>query len=358
MSQETSPIIDTDDFSDWDSELLFEAIGPNYNKIPIHITGVNLIPCDVLEACRTGWSLEHKGDSRWSVRSLKNVIVAGEGLVLNEKLSVLNTSITQHTKAEISAAIKEIDNSSLPYYPDSYLLLKKRGCTNYGHWIIEVLPKLSLLNGTTFFSSLLLPQCDGKMYDVIDNSIKMISGDLYRKEYVTSSPVRVRELIVVDGLTQHGIHMSPLALSAARDLRNSATPSHDKRVFVSRQSVHTRKISNFDEVSNLLKDYDFQIVDPSQLSLKDQIDIFAGADIIVGTMGAGMTNIVFSNPSSFVVNLAPSNMPDTFFYLLSCHKQHHYIEMRCKVNSKQGAWDGDIHVNLTELSHVLKICCR
>ncbi|MBB5765938.1 capsular polysaccharide biosynthesis protein [Methylorubrum rhodesianum] len=345
-----------DKFTDWDAEILFETIGPKYSKTPNYMTRVDLVPSDVLEACRTGWNLDHRGDAKWSVKLFRNVIVAGEGLVLNEKLSVLDASITQHTKDEISNAISEIDHSLLPYYEDSYLLLKKRGCTNYGHWLIEVLPKLSILNGTNLFSALLLPQCTGKMFDVIDSSVKMISGDLYKKEYISSSAVRVRELVVVDGLTHHGIHMSPLALNAARDLRNFASPLKNKKIFVSRQSVLSRRISNFDEVENLLHEHGFRTVDPAEHTLKEQIDIFSGAEIIVGTMGAGMTNVVFSDPSSYVVNFAPSNMPDTFFYLLSCHKHHQYIEMRCEVDGNRGAWDGDIHVNLEELKHVLKLC--
>jgi capsular polysaccharide biosynthesis protein len=56
----------------------------------------------------------------------------------------------------------------------------------------------------------------------------------------------------------------------------------------------------------------FDVVDPSALSVAEQIATFASASLIVATHGAALANLVFASPGSTVVELFPpgSVLPD------------------------------------------------
>jgi capsular polysaccharide biosynthesis protein len=48
---------------------------------------------------------------------------------------------------------------------------------------------------------------------------------------------------------------------------------------------------------------DFKLIDPSKLSLSQQVEAFSNAEIILGPHGAGLTNIMFCNPGTKVIEI-------------------------------------------------------
>jgi capsular polysaccharide biosynthesis protein len=71
------------------------------------------------------------------------------------------------------------------------------------------------------------------------------------------------------------------------------------------------------EVLELLTERGFTVVDPGALSVAEQIRACAGASIIVGAHGAGLTNLMFAAPGAAVVELFPGGhvLPDCYWTL-------------------------------------------
>lgn len=72
----------------------------------------------------------------------------------------------------------------------------------------------------------------------------------------------------------------------------------------------------------------YKAIEPSNMALEDQIQLFRGAKYVVGSMGAAMTNVVFCDPCTKVTLLVPGTFPDTFFWFIAQHKNLNYLEIR------------------------------
>ncbi|WP_395340321.1 glycosyltransferase family 61 protein [Ningiella sp. W23] len=87
---------------------------------------------------------------------------------------------------------------------------------------------------------------------------------------------------------------------ASEELKDSRT----RRLFISREDTPKRAMENEQQVFELLKDYGFEKVILSGLSLMEQIALFGNAEAVVGAHGAGLTNIGFCKPDTFVLEIS------------------------------------------------------
>ena len=92
--------------------------------------------------------------------------------------------------------------------------------------------------------------------------------------------------------------------------RLPAVRTHDKprRLYVTRGSVpNTRCVVDEANLWPHLEQRGFVRIDPGTMSVRDQIDYFAAADVVVGPHGAALSNLVFVKPGVRVLELfAPS----------------------------------------------------
>lgn len=101
----------------------------------------------------------------------------------------------------------------------------------------------------------------------------------------------------------------------SRNIDTNNLSESPNRVYLSREN-YNRSLENRDQVINMLSKYGFEICKPENLSLKKQISLFKGADVITGPVGSGFTNIIFCDDTT----LFPIHPPDTFhtyFYELA-----------------------------------------
>lgn len=119
------------------------------------------------------------------------------------------------------------------------------------------------------------------------------------------------------------------------------------RIFISRAKVSSRNIINEDELFDKLKKYGFQKYFPEELSIEEQINLFYDADYVVGTTGAALTNIIYSSQIK-VLELYPiQQFVDPFFYFLSksLGHTHKYWSGQGNPNRKEK----NFRVNVSEI---------
>jgi len=219
-------------------------------------------------------------------------------------------------------------------------LFKESSC--YGpvpedHWVFRSikLPKVHKLTGKTLFLSsrsnywhLLADElCDLTL--LTESGIKINEFDhiIFEKSYFNAG----KELQEIFGLNQvnqvslqEQLHieceelyfftgsfcLSKYALSLVKykiksSLKQSSSNSgvYSKRIILSRGTSNTRRWLNEKQCLQLLDSLDFKIIDPSNLSLSLQVELFSNAEIIIGPHGAGLTNIIFCNPGTKVMEI-------------------------------------------------------
>lgn len=90
-----------------------------------------------------------------------------------------------------------------------------------------------------------------------------------------------------------------------------------ERIYITRRNVFYRQVVNEPAVIDFLSHHGFQILDPGRLPLVDQAAAFAAAKVIVSVHGAGLTNLVFAQPGTTVIEIFPPGHCQTTYWLLS-----------------------------------------
>lgn len=70
-------------------------------------------------------------------------------------------------------------------------------------------------------------------------------------------------------------------------------PDAQNRVFLTRSPKAKRRVENSEEVSALVRKYDFEIVDTEGMSIARQMELFADTRYLIMVHGAGFTNIMY-----------------------------------------------------------------
>jgi len=76
-------------------------------------------------------------------------------------------------------------------------------------------------------------------------------------------------------------------------LGGPACPRGERRIFVDRASHRGRWIRNMRDLLPALRRNDVDVVDPESMTLRQQVDLFAGAEVVTGIHGAGLGNMLF-----------------------------------------------------------------
>lgn len=241
-----------------------------------------------------------------------------------------------------------------------YLLVHKYGFRNYGHWLIEMLPKLYFFKKSSFFSKnvkLLLGELPPSMKEVVLSSLSILG---YSEDDVVflKNAVYVKRCLYVSPASMHPywlcseINDFHKFLSCEVHKQKSGVCSFNgkfSKIFVTRRGKSNRKLANGLEIENYFSSKGFVIIDPAELSFNDQVLVFSSAFIIAGIAGAGMTNAVFARKNALVIHIVPPTMPNLFFYQLASICGHKYIEIRGRQRENQGMFSPSFYLSIEDL---------
>jgi capsular polysaccharide biosynthesis protein len=196
--------------------------------------------------------------------------------------------------------------NDIPYFDGSAAaLFFHTACgSHHSHWLVQGLPRLELFEqAQATFESLLV-------YDTIKAyQFEMLETLGYPREKVfvrqQLEPIRFRELFVLYTWND----FLPAFQSIDRLISaHSPGTSGPERVYISRKDAATvRKFLNEDDVIELVKKYDFEIVNPSALSAAEEVALFRNARLLCGPLGAGLYNSIFTAPGALLWILGDPN---------------------------------------------------
>jgi hypothetical protein len=174
---------------------------------------------------------------------------------------------------------------------------------NYYHWLLDLVPRVLLLkHAAQNFSS----------YDAL-----LLNGSRanYEREILGALEVPAEKIRYVDARERFQIAsavfpsmdinvIAPWKVNGLRDLPFSGKLNqHRRRLYLSRASAAVRRIANENEMSEALRQRDFEIVQAENLSWREQADLFASASVVVAPHGAALANIAFCQPGTRVVEI-------------------------------------------------------
>jgi hypothetical protein len=206
------------------------------------------------------------------------------------------------------------------------------GSSNYGHWLVDDLPRLAAFAAVMRHSGRPVRVAMHGYNEVIDSvrmqSVRLLLGDSVHIDLVDPNvPHHFTDLYYVTPVTQHPLQKSPAALDrAARDVLSRLPPGSNGPllVYVARSAHFGRGLVNQEAIRALVESRGFTLVDPAALSFEEQVRTLASAQVVIGQMGAAMTNTMFCRPTTTVIHLAPTGWIEPFYWDLASVRGHHY----------------------------------
>ncbi len=186
---------------------------------------------------------------------------------------------------------------------------------NYGHMLVEVLPKLLHIRamGVERFS-LLFPWSSLMFLPAVRFAAGVLGLDFEHVTCFNNQVLRVDEVLWVGPVAQHDRRKSQTLRDLARLLAAAAPASASpRRLYVTRPAGAIRPIANQAELEGLARAHGYHVVEPGTLSFPEQIGLFHGADHVLGPMGAALTNSVFMRAGARV-SMFTNRRVDPFYY--------------------------------------------
>ena len=274
----------------------------------------------------------------------RDAIVWGPGVITLPDNTIVDESLANaYLLSEIAGLHRDpisgdfsssIDTTGIRTAPrGSYILLKQCWDENYGHWLVEGLPRAAApkdlnLDGCQFIISASSDPMRRVMLDLLAEL--GIHSD--RVVVCGWEPLKFNELIYPVPTTAApwvtGPH-SARVLEAVRDrvLARRGQLWHAPRLFIWRPETSRRRLRNQADVRDLLEARGYATAMPAVMSFEEQVLTFSAATHIVSTLGAECTNLCFAQTNVHLLGLAPETMHDDFYWDMVSHREGAYASL-------------------------------
>ena len=186
---------------------------------------------------------------------------------------------------------------------------------NYGHFLCENAPKLmNIAKAGLRVVRILYPEEAAYTVGFVTDILAALGVRAEITPLAPGSLVPFRALLHFTPVAKHNFRKSRALL----ELRDVALTLYGGKpdgrpVFITRPETGRRRLSNQSQVSAYLEGHGYCAIDPGRLSLAEQVRVFSGAERIVGSVGAGLTNILYA-PSGADIAYLCNGIIDLFFW--------------------------------------------
>ena len=198
----------------------------------------------------------------------------------------------------------ERDATDIDERDERVVALGAQSGANYSHWLLDCLARALLFgpldDGSRLYLTPPLSRWQRETLELIG------LGEERILEWKPERPCRFKEVIAVSRAMMNVYTVIPAAIGALSALAQPV--SSRRRIYASRARAHRRHIANEAEVVQVLERRGFEVVHPESLPIKAQMELFAGAETVIGVHGSGLTNTIFSPPGTTVIELQPEGL--------------------------------------------------
>ena len=213
------------------------------------------------------------------------------------------------------------------------LLLQRPWFTNYGHWLVDGAAMLALLSRVAMpagWQIMIGLQPSNGMRDIVLETLSTLAPGIGIVERPQQEVWRFDQLHYLTPIHVPPLYKHPEAIACLRaciSCGHLVGSSQNRRLFVYRGDLPSRRLDNEKEVTDLLSNRGFSMLSNEPRSLREQARLFRSAQIVVGVKGAALTNMMFAAAGSHLITLSPADFPDPFFWDLVSQSGIHYSEL-------------------------------
>lgn len=171
----------------------------------------------------------------------------------------------------------------------------------YYHWVTESLVRAMVAKDFDPSCTFIIPNTHNSFHAA---SLKLLDFDY---EFFPAHNIKLQSCIITSCPKTYASTQSELLIRLRRKLIECATSRVNlgERIYISRSIARGRKISNEENVCALLERYGFHCITAESFSFDEQVSIFKHAKCVVSIHGAGLTNMLFMEPGSSIIEILP-----------------------------------------------------
>jgi len=178
---------------------------------------------------------------------------------------------------------------------------------NYYHFITETVYKIVSIEGYKEYTFIFPVEIKG--YSFVNEIIKILEINCLFLNTFNKSVFKFRKLFFVSEKPYCEEYDSNI-ISEIRQIflsRLNLKKSKNLKLFISRKKNERRSMHNIEEIENVFRSKGFEIIYSEDYSFQRQVELFLNADFVAAIHGAGLTNILFMEEKSSILEI----MPDT-----------------------------------------------
>lgn len=276
--------------------------------------------------------------------ALRNGAVLRDGtFVFTERNELLRESVDRLASIDALSASRpdlraELEATASEPSPETVAVVGAQRSANYFHWWIDVLSQCWLIHNSPYRNCHLVTPMPTQ--DFQRDSLSLLGQTVTP---LTRPLHRFRNLIFARGLTSGSSEnilpaVTEFAQWCRAKLRVSPSPG-SRKLFITRRGARTRRLINEDRVLEVLGP-DFELIEAEALSVREKASLFSEASLVVAPHGAGLTNILFCNRRTAVLELVHADSPPSTYRRLAGLLGHQYIAVGCEPSPRGGAKPG------------------
>lgn len=297
------------------------------------------------------------------IKKLKNVFVTFSGFCMN------NQGLIRECHHDFPQQYNNYLNEASQYYydvedhPDNLIKLDDdktylaihHPWFNYYHWICESIFRLWLVRRQLDSLVLILPEYY-KEADFIMGSLEPfhIQNIFYipnGKSLMVKNLCLPQVKPICD--SYNALHLKQVSEFYRNYVFNEKKISIDQpeKLYVSRGLASRRKVTNEAEIITVLKKYGFTIFHPENFNFLQQVAIFSKVKYLVGEHGSGLTNLLFMDKNSSLLELHKDKTneldhPSPLFWYMAEALGVNYYHQVCETEGKEDYFEGSYIVNI------------
>jgi capsular polysaccharide biosynthesis protein len=310
------------------------------------------------------------------IKELKDVFVTNTGFVLDTE-GLLKES--HHNLPD--QVYKYLDQVSFYYYEskinpenlirlddDKTYFLIHHTWLNYYHWVCESIFRLWMIRNQLDAGVLLIPDIHTKT-DFVTGSlrpfeIKNIFIIPEGKSLFIKNLCMPELKPIVDSYDYHAVKGVKEFYRKFIKTNSGIDINLGERLYISRKKAQRKRVANEDEVEKVLIKHGFTILYNEDYTFLEQVSIFSHAKFLVSIHGSGLTNMLFMEDNSYVLELhkKKTNNVDwhssAFWYLSDALGFNYYHQICDPTDVNDDYFKADFIVDAQLLEKNVALMCR
>jgi hypothetical protein len=217
--------------------------------------------------------------------------------------------ILHEAEAARGAGVEDLDGVTIPL---------SVGPMNYGHMLLQSVPRLALLRRGFGLEADRYLLADPALPVTVE-ALEFLAVPMDRVERVPARGMSARRCEVLRTATVLPFDeiAVPWAVDFLHELFLPDRPRAGSRRLYLRRGVARRAVVNEDDVLALVERAGFEIVTAIGMTTREQAALMATAEVVVAAHGSALANLVFCRPGTVVIDLMPTNMRSDEFALMA-----------------------------------------